>query len=160
MTICCHSTSHLSRITLFYLLRGPGFWKLNTSVIPDRAYGELVQSTIDDIQALNIPGPIERWLIFVETIRLESQIYCSRKSYLENELKDLCERNLELLERNPRLESDTHLQSQHQYYEGLLSSWAKKRIDGYMVRIKTQPKFEQCEPKIFSPCGRGWYHCS
>ena len=128
--------------------RGPGFWKLNISVIPDRAYGDLVQSTINDLLALNIPDPIERWLIFIETIRLESQVYCSRKHFIENELKILCERNLELLERNPLLGKNVQLQSQHQYYEDLLDVWTKKRIEGHRTRIKTQPRFEQCEPKI------------
>lgn len=128
--------------------RGPGFWKLNTSVLPDRAYELIVDSTVKDVLALNIPDAIERWLVFIETIRLESQIYCSKKRFLEREVKNQCERHIELLERNPLLEKNTDLQIQHQYYTNRLKDWTRKQIEGHQIRIKTQPKFEYCEPKI------------
>ena len=128
--------------------RGPGFWKLNTSVLSDRAYLLMVESTLKDVLDLNINDAIERWLIFIETIRLESQVYCQRKRYFERELKNLCEVNIELLERNSRFHSCVKLQTMHDYYTNTLQDWTKKQIEGHQIRIKTQPKFEQCEPKI------------
>ena len=128
--------------------RGPGFWKLNTSVLSDQAYLHMVESTLKEVLDLNVTDPIERWLIFIETIRLESQVYCLRKRYVERELKNLCETNIELLERNPRLHSCASLQTLHDYYTNRLNDWTKKQIEGHQIRIKTQPKFEQCEPKI------------
>ena len=128
--------------------RGPGFWKLNISILPDRAYGLIVESTVKDVLALNIPDAIERWLVFIETIRLETQIYCSKKRFLEREVKNQCEKHIELLERNPLLDNNADLQFQHQYYMNKLKDWTRKQIEGHQIRIKTQPKFEYCEPKI------------
>ena len=83
-----------------------------------------------------------------KTIRLESQIYCSRKRFLEKEIKKQCEKCIELLERNPLLDQKVDLQIQHQYYTNRLNDWTRKQIEGHQIRIKTQPKFEHCEPKI------------
>ena len=128
--------------------RGPGFWKMNASILSDRAYGLLVETTIEDIKVLNIVDPIERWLVFVETIRIETQVYCSRKRFHERQIKKKCERIIELLEQNPRLSSSTELQIHHEYYTNKLNEWTRKQIEGHRVRIKTQPKFEFCEPDI------------
>ena len=128
--------------------RGPGYWKMNTSILSDRAFELVLESTIDDVSALNIQDPIERWLIFIQTIRLEAQVYSSRKRYHEKAIKRECERNLELLEQNPVYGKSAHLKTQHEYFTEKLNVWSKKQIEGYQVRIKTQPKFEYCEPKI------------
>ena len=128
--------------------RGPGFWKLNTSVLPDRAYYLIVESTINDVLALHIPDAIERWLVFIETIRLESQIYCSRKRFFEKEIKRMCEKNIELLECNPSFTQNAELQMQHDFFTNKLNDWTRKQIEGHQIRVKTQPKFEYCEPDI------------
>ena len=128
--------------------RGPGYWKMNTSILSDRAYSLLVESIIDDINALIISDPIERWLIFVETVRIDTQAYCSKKRFFEKQVKKWCEREIEMLERNPRFEKNTQLQIHHEYFTNKLHDWTRKQIEGHQIRIKTQPKFEHCEPDI------------
>lgn len=128
--------------------RGPGFWKMNTSILGDRAYSHLVQTTVDDVNALNVLDPVERWLIFIETIRIETQVYCSRKRYHELRVKNWCEKGIEMLERNPKFRTDEQLQIHHDYLTNQLNDWTRKQIEGHQVRIKTQPKFEHCEPDI------------
>ena len=128
--------------------RGPGFWKMNTSILSDRAFTSIVESTINDVSALSIQDPIERWLIFIQTIRLEAQVYSSRKRYYEKAIKNECERSLELLEQQHQHQQSTHIKVQHEYYTEKLNEWNRRQIEGYQIRIKTQPKFEYCEPKI------------
>ena len=128
--------------------RGPGYWKMNTSILMDPAFSVIVQSTVNDILALNIPDPIERWLIFIETIRIEARLYCSKKRSIEVKIRDICVKNIESLEQNPRLGSNTALQSHYDYYKSRLNVWNKKQIEGYRMRIKTQPRFEYGEPQI------------
>lgn len=128
--------------------RGPGFWKMNVSILPDQAYASIVESTVNDVLALNIRDPIQRWLVFIETIRIETRFYCSRKKNVEQRIKILCQRKIEELEQNPSLSSDCHLQSLHNFYLDKLDGWHKKKIEGYQVRIKTQPRFEYGEPQI------------
>ena len=40
--------------------RGPGFWKMNTSILRDRAYETLVENTANDVLSLGLIDPIER----------------------------------------------------------------------------------------------------
>jgi exonuclease III len=128
--------------------RGPGFWKMNTSILSDRPFSVIVESTVRDVLDLNIPDPIERWLIFIETIRIEAQIYCSRKKYTEQKVKNVCEKTIERLEQNPLLSQSDELQEQYDYHQNKLNDWYKKQVEGYQVRIKTQPRLECGEPNI------------
>jgi hypothetical protein len=100
------------------------------------------------VNNLRLQDPIERWLIFIETIRIESKAYCKRKRYHERAIKDLCERKLEALEQNPLLPTSKSLNSQYEYYRALLNKWTADQISGYQIRIKAQPKFEPGEPNI------------
>lgn len=128
--------------------RGPGYWKMNTTIITDRAFEIVVETIINDVLSLNIADPIERWLVFIETIRIEARVYCSRKRYLEKKIKMTCEKNIQVLEQNKQLSQDPILQEEYDYNVAQLNEWNKKQIQGYQTRIKTQPKFEFGEPNI------------
>ena len=128
--------------------RGPGYWKMNTRIISDRPYYMIVDRTVNDVLNLNISDPIERWLVFIETIRIESQVYSSAKSYQEKRLKTLCEGRIQFLEQNPSLSQNEHLQAEYEYNLCILNDWHKTEIEGHQTRIKTQPKFEYGEPDI------------
>ena len=128
--------------------RGPGFWKMNTSILSDHAFSIIVESTVKDVSDLNITDPIEQWLVFIETIRIEAQVYCSRKRYIERQIKTRCEKNIATLEQNPLLSQSEELQGQYDYNQSKLNDWQKKQIQGYQIRVKTQPKFEYGEPNI------------
>ena len=69
--------------------RGPGYWKMNTSIIKDPPFQRTIEKAFDDVQNLNIDDPIEKWHIFIETIRLETLVYISRKRFFEK--KSHCE---------------------------------------------------------------------
>ena len=96
--------------------RGPGYWKMNTSIMNDRLFNEVVEKTFDDVQDLNIMDPIEKWQIFIETIRLEAQVYSKKKRYHEKKLKFMYEKNIEILEENnPNLSTSSKLLNDYEY---------------------------------------------
>ena len=128
--------------------RGPGFWKMNISILKDRAHKTLVESTISDVVSLGINDPIERWLVFKETIAIDTRAYCSKKRNIENKIRTMCEKNIEILEQNPTLSQNPKLNERHEFYMSTLSNWHRKEIKGYQARIKTQPRLEAGEPNI------------
>ncbi len=128
--------------------RGRGFWKMNTSILTDRAYQLIIEKTIQDVLNLRIQDPIERWLVFIETVRIETQAYCKRKRHYERSIKDICEKKLEILEDNPLLANSPTLNRKYEFYKSKLNAWTKNQISGYQTRIKTFPKFEAGEPNI------------
>ena len=128
--------------------RGPGFWKMNTSVIPDRVYGMIIESTIQDVLNLDIEDPIERWLIFIETVRIETQVYCTRKRRLELRIVSTCEKRIAELEQDPMLSQCDSLGEEYAYCTARLNDWTWSRIDGYRTRIRAHPRFEAGEPNV------------
>ena len=128
--------------------RGPGFWKMNISILKDQAYETLVEKTINDVISLNIPDPIERWLIFKETIKIDTIAYSTRKRGIERRIKNICERKIDILEQNPLLGQNIQLHEEHEFYLSKLNDWHRKQIEGHQTRIKTQPRLEPGEPNI------------
>ena len=128
--------------------RGPGYWKMNTSIITDRPFYLLIEKIIQDVSNLHVQDPIERWLIFKESVRIEARVYCTRKLYQEKKLKSTYERNIMRLEQDPRLASDLDLQQQHTFCLNKINECHMKQIDGHRIRTKTCPRFEYGEPNI------------
>ena len=128
--------------------RGPGYWKMNTSILRDPAFKTLIESTVTDVASLQIDDPIERWQVFIETVRIDTRAYSSKKRAIEKRIRDLCEKNIVLLEQNPMLNQDPQLHKEYEFNLSLLNDWQRKQIEGYQTRIKTQPKFESGEPNI------------
>ena len=128
--------------------RGPGYWKMNTGIIVDRPYAIIVEKTVNDVLALNIIDPVERWLIFIQTITIETKAYCASKRYHEKAIRVICEKKVEALEQHPQLSSNNQLQEEYEHSLSMINEWHRKQMEGHQTRIKTQPKFEYGEPNI------------
>ena len=106
--------------------RGRGYWKMNTSILTDRAYQLIIEKTKQDVLNLHIQDPIEKWLVFIETVRIETQAYSKRKRHYERSIKDICEKKLETLEDNPLLANSPTLNRKYEFYKSKLNDWTKK----------------------------------
>ena len=127
--------------------RGPVFWKMNTSILRDHAYETLVENTANDVLSLGL-DPIERWLVFIETLAIDTRVYCTKKRAIERTVKGLCEKRINILEQNPAMSQDDQLHKEHEFYMIKLNDWNRKIMNGHQTRIKTQPRLEPGEPNI------------
>ncbi len=121
---------------------------MNASIITDRAYKVVIDRVIGEVLALGILDAIERWLVFIDTVRIETRVYCSRKAFHEGRLRSWCERRVSELEQDPRLAQDPNLRSEYESCERSLSGLTARRIRGHQVRTRTQPRFEPGEPNV------------
>ena len=128
--------------------RGPGFWKMNISILRDRAYEALVEKISNDVMSLGIDDPIERWLVLKEAIKIDTIAYSAKKREFERRIKNTCERHIEILEQNPLLGQDIQLHEEHEFYLSKLNDWHRKQMEGHQTRVKTQPRLEPGEPNI------------
>ena len=128
--------------------RGPGYWKMNTSILNDRPYAMIVENTVTDVRNLNTSDPVEKWLILIQTITIETQVYCKSKRHYEKKIKAQCEKKIETLEQHPQLNSNEQLHKEYEYCLDKLNNWHKQQVEGHQTRIKTQPKLEHGEPNI------------
>ena len=76
---------------------GRGYYKLNTSILADPRYQDLVQGAVREASSLNAPG-IDRWLTFLSIIRSDSMAYSRDKAAVKTKLKVRILEDLESLE--------------------------------------------------------------
>ena len=117
----------------------PEFWKINTSRLKDRAYQQIIEKTIQNVLALLVQDPIKQWLVFRETVRIETQAYCKRKCYFEKVFKNFCKQKLKELEQDPLLRASSVNRAKYEYHSSKLDDWNKSQIAGQQTRFKTQP---------------------
>ena len=71
-----------------FLKKGPGFLKMNTSKLKDRAYQQMIENTIQEVLALHIQDPIKRWLVFIETARIGNVTLRCSKTFVNKNWKN------------------------------------------------------------------------
>ena len=128
--------------------RGSSYWKLNSSILNDNAYIEMVRQTIVNVDKLYIPDKQKWWDIFLACIRSKTIAYTKRKHFIENSTRYKLKKDLLNLEALP---SERLTPSQTAYYNFLkekLKIFEEKLIAGYRQRTRGLPKYEQREPDI------------
>ena len=55
--------------------KGKGYYKMNTSILKDAKYKEIVDETIQEIEKLQIKDEIRKWCTFIQSIRSKSVSY-------------------------------------------------------------------------------------
>ena len=66
---------------------GPGYWKMNCSVLKDTAYIQEIEEAIQGINDLNITNPIDWWDLFIIVIQGVTKSYTKRKANIQKSLK-------------------------------------------------------------------------
>ena len=67
--------------------RGRGYYKLNTSILNDAKYREMVEETIKELEDLQIQDEVEKWEIFLLTIKSKSITYSQNKNKIKTKIK-------------------------------------------------------------------------
>ena len=67
--------------------RGAGYWKLNASVLNDKAYIAMVRRTIENVDKLNLEKE-KWWDVFLTCIRSKTVYYTKQKYTIENSTRD------------------------------------------------------------------------
>ena len=81
--------------------RGRGYWKLNSSVLNDRAYIAMVRQTRANVDKLPIQDPQKWWDTFLTSVRSKTVEYTKRKHSVENECRNRLREDLLRLEAVP-----------------------------------------------------------
>ena len=135
------------RILTFTLNRqkdkGQGYYKMNTSILKDAKYRELVEESISQINRLGKDDDIEKWEVFLMTIKSKSIYYSERKNRIKKGLKREIMMQILKIEENGSQEKD-----HYNYLKQKLKEIEEKEIEGYIQRVKYNPPYEKCEPDI------------
>ena len=132
--------------------RGPGYFKLNNSLILDNEYQQTIKESIKEIATINKDAnPNTLWEIIKGTVRNETIKYASlkKKENLKNEIKYT--KDIEQLERELSNADDSELhdriKSNLDSKRNELNKILENRLNGYITHSKAQI-IEQNEKKI------------
>ena len=126
--------------------KGKGYYKLNTSILKDPQYREMVAETISEIEELQHGDAIERWEIFLLTIKSKSISYSQKKSKIKRNLKKFLTTEICKIEQGPV--QSRYIADHYEFLKQKLKEIEETEIEGYKIRVKYLAKFEKGEPDI------------
>ena len=128
--------------------KGKGYYKMNTSILKDTKYREIVEETINELEELCIENEIEKWEIFLLTIKSKSISYSQTKNRIKTRMKNTIVKQIFEMEENPlKLKENGNL-AQYNYLKQKIKEIEEIEIEGYLRRIKYLPTYEKNEPDI------------
>ena len=128
--------------------KGPGYWKLNTSVLNDVPYYKLISDVISRTKALIAKDPTEWWEILLFNVRSKTLWYTEQKKYRESKLKKDLERELTYLESFSMRTMPPLLAERLSFVQNQLKKQEEKEIEGHRIRTRNLPNFEKSDPNI------------
>ena len=127
--------------------RGKGYYKMNTSIIKDPKFREIVTETLNEIEELQTNDDILKWITFISTIRSKAMSYSERKGAAKRNLKKALQNEMNDIEEKG-IEQDETTMVRYEYTKQMLKRMEEEEIEGYKMRIKFLPSFEKDEPDI------------
>ena len=128
--------------------RGPGYWKMNSSILNDPQYIKEIEETVQAINDLQIQNPIDWWDIFIMAVRSITIDYTKTKSQTQNKLKKQILKELEHLEEIDYVNMTVQQKEYYNFYKNKYRDIQDKEIQGHQIRTCGQPVYETKEPNI------------
>ena len=104
-----------------------------------RGITEMVDETINELEQLNIDCEIEKWEIFLLTIRSKSISYSQSKNRIKIRIKNTIVKQIFEFEEDPQKTRENEIQ--YEYLKQKLREIEEVEIEGYMRRIKYLPTY-------------------
>ena len=128
--------------------KGKGYYKMNTSILKDERYREMVEETIEELEELQIEDEIRKWGTFLQTIKSKSISYSQIKNKIKKKLKEALMKNIYEIEENTLQLKNEHISAQYDYSKQKLKELEETEIEGYKRRVKYLASYEKGEPDI------------
>ena len=77
---------------------GKGYYKLNTSLFEDEEYGSIVEETVTEVLSLQNRSNIQKWEIFMMTMKTKSIQYSTKRNLAKRKLKNELIRQISKIE--------------------------------------------------------------
>ena len=126
--------------------RGKGYYKMNTSILLDSKFQDIVLETLREVESLETDDDIHNWVTFTTAIKSKAIIYSQHKNSIKNNLKKYVLKEISRIEDHEA--SNGTLKAHLVFLQGKLKLLEQGEIEGYKLRIKFLPTFEKDEPDI------------
>ena len=140
-----HNLQHLTYATT--ILQGPGTWKMNTSILTDHLYYDLLNDLLHQMEVTHFPDKLMWWDVFLMTVKTLTIQYSTRKNSIRNALHHLVITQIEHIQALPPLLITPLLTTRLHMLQDQLRRLQIHRIEGHILRTRL-PRFELSEPNI------------
>ena len=127
---------------------GPGYWKMNSSVLKDAAYKTEIEEAVDGINRLQLANPMDWWDLFIIVVRGITKSYTTKKAFTRNRLKSYILANIHDLEKNNYTDMTTRQKERYLYFKKKHKDITETEIQGHQIRTRGHPRYEINEPNI------------
>ena len=127
---------------------GPGYWKMNSSVLKDESYRKEIEKAVQGIHELSIHNPTDWWDLFVIVVRGVTKNYTKQKAKIKNGFKTFILSKLQDLETVHYDDMTAMQKEQYLYYKEKYKEIIEKEIQGHQIRTRGHPTYELNEPDI------------
>ena len=127
---------------------GKGYYKMNTSILRDRKFREIIETLFEEMNRMNTQDPILKWTTLTLAIKSKSITYSKTKNREKKRVKDKLRQQILILEENP---SQLQQESEMEHYNYLTRKFRQienTEIEGYKIRTKCFAAYEKAEPDI------------
>ena len=144
------NTAH--KLMTFDLIRGrsigPGYWKMNSSLINDPIYVGEIEDICHEINGLNISSPVDWWDLFIVMVQGVTLEYSKRKAKVKRKLRETVAGRLQVLESIDYDDLSYRQKEEYIYFKRQFEYIVQGEIQGCQIRTRGHPRYEINEPDI------------
>ena len=140
-----HKLQHLTYATT--VLQGPGTWKMNTSVLTDTLYHDLISDLLQQMDVTHFPDKLMWWDVFLMTVKTLTIQYCTRKHRIRTDLLYSLTTQIERIQALPPSVIPPVLTDRLHMLQDQLRRLQLHQIQGHILRSRI-PRFEIGAPNI------------
>ena len=119
---------------------GPTYWKMNSSILNDRPYTQLVEETVKNVTEILGEDDPGWWTLFLTCIRSKTERYTKVKHFIEQGLRIRLRAEIQQLEVIPHDLLTTDQVARHKLLKESLRVYEEKEVEGNRTRTKGLPK--------------------
>ena len=124
------------------------FYKMNTSILNDSQYREMINELVETISNLETSDPIHKWQTFILMVKSRSITYSKLKGKIKRNLKNRLRDQICRLEEDVENLEKQHNLNHYEYLKRKLRQMELDEIEGYKKRVRFLAIYEKAEPDI------------
>ena len=127
---------------------GKGYYKMNTTILNDTKYREMIQDLAENIRNLESSDSIHKWQTFLLLVKSRSITYSKIKNKTKRRLRDKIQKDIFRLEEDPSTPLNEQDQLYYNYLNRKLNQFEMEDIEGYKRRNRYLAAYEKAEPDM------------
>ena len=121
---------------------------MNTSILKEPQYKELMENLVKDINDQGSNDPIHKWQLFTALTKSRSITYSKMRAKVKRGVKNRLQNELIKLEDDPKALENDHTIDYYNYLKRRIKKLEFDEIEGYTKRLKLLAPYDKAEPGI------------